>query len=127
MFGSSRRRICITKGNKSSSIRKETDNNPGAAFSVDQLHSDQAGLVSQFSEKITSEHIWYAQVMVDHFSDLTYVHLVKRTIQEEKLSGNQPLKYGLPHSELKLIDIMQTMEDFLNNFSYQQLRIPTRQ
>ena len=39
MFGTSSRRQCITKGNKSGSIKKETDNNPGAVVSVDQLQS----------------------------------------------------------------------------------------
>ena len=31
--------------------------------------------------------IWAAQVIVDHFSDLTYVHLIRRTRQEKTLEG----------------------------------------
>ena len=30
--------------------------------------------------------IWAAQVMVEHFSELTYVHLIRRTTQEETLA-----------------------------------------
>ena len=37
IFGTERKREKITKGNKTGSIRKETDNNPGAGVSVDQL------------------------------------------------------------------------------------------
>ena len=69
------------KGKKPGSIRKETKNKPGYGVSVDQVKSDQPGLVPQLSGKLTSAHIWSAQVMVDNFSDLTYVHLIKRTIQ----------------------------------------------
>ena len=63
----------ITKVNKPESIRKYTDNKPGYGVSVDQLMSDQPILVPQFSGKLTSSHIWSAQVMVNHVSDLTYV------------------------------------------------------
>ena len=73
--------------NKPGSIRKETNNTPGSGVSVDQLHPYQPLLVPQFSVKLTSARIWSAQAMVDHFSDLTYVHLMVITSQEEILSG----------------------------------------
>ena len=87
MFVTTRRRQWTTKGNKSGSIRKETENNPGDVVSVEQIQSAQTGLVPQLSGKLTSAHIWDAQFMVDHFSDLTYVHLMRSTIQEHNLSG----------------------------------------
>ena len=87
MFGKSRRRQWITKENKSVSIRRETENNPGSGVSVDQLHSSQPGLVPQLSGKLTSARIWASQVMVDHFSDLNYVHTITGTRQEDTLSG----------------------------------------
>ena len=71
--------------------------------------------------------IWDAQAIVEYFNDLTYVHLMKSTILVEKLSGKKPLKYGMPNLELKLIDIMQTMEDFLNRLSDQQFMMPAIQ
>ena len=82
MFGTSRRRQWITEGKKSGPTRKETDNKPRDAVSVDQLQSDQTVLVPKFSGKLTSARILAAQVMVDHFSDLTYVHLMRSTSQE---------------------------------------------
>ena len=71
---------------KSGYIRKETENNPGDGVSVDQLQSSHPGLVLQFSVKITSAKIWAAQVMVEHFRDLTYVHLMRSTIQGDILT-----------------------------------------
>ena len=50
--------------------------------------------------------------MVDHFGDLTYVHLIIITSQEETLSGNQPFKDRLPHLDLELKDIIQKMGYF---------------
>ena len=82
MFGTLRRRKWITNENISGSIRKENDNNKGNAASVDQLNLDHPGLVTQFSWKLTSARIWYDQFMMYHFSDLTYVNLMRSTIQE---------------------------------------------
>ena len=65
---------------------KYTDNNPGAAVSVDQLQSDQPVLVPRLSVKLTSAYIWDAQVMLENFSDLTYVHLMRSTSQEETIA-----------------------------------------
>ena len=67
---------------------KETDNKPRAAVLVDQLQSSHPGLVPQISGKLTSARIWSSQVMVDHFSYLTYLNLTISTIQEETLSVN---------------------------------------
>ena len=89
MFVTAIRIQYITKGYKSGSIRKETDNNPGSVVSVDQLQSDHPVLVPQCSGKIISVHIWYLQVIVYHFSCLTYVHLIIITIQEDTLSGKE--------------------------------------
>ena len=48
--------------------------------------------------------------MVDHYSDVTYVHVTRRTIQEEILSRKKPLNVGLPRLELKYIGIMHKMK-----------------
>ena len=60
-------------------IRKETDNKPETGISVDQLHSVHPGLVPYFLSKLTIVQIRDAQVMVEHFSDITYVHLLRST------------------------------------------------
>ena len=68
------------------SISKETNNKPGDRVSVYQLQSALTGLLPQLSGNIINVRIWYAQVMVDHLSDLTYVHLMISTSQEYNLS-----------------------------------------
>ena len=57
--------------------------------------------------------------MVEKFSDLNYVHQIRSTNQEDNLSGNMPLKYGLTHLVFKLTDIIHTVEYFLNSLSDQ--------
>ena len=64
------RRQWITKGDKPEYVRKETDNNPGAPVSVDQLKSSKPVLVPQFSVKLKSARILAAQIMVEHFGKL---------------------------------------------------------
>ena len=81
MFVKAKKRKYRTKGNNSGFIRKETDNKPWSGVSVDQVQSYQPWLFQQFSGKLTGAHIWSAQVVVDHFSDLTYIHLMRSTIQ----------------------------------------------
>ena len=87
MFGTSRRRQCIIKGDKSGSIRKYTANKLGSTVSVDQLQSDHLGLFPQFSGKLTSALIWDAPIMANRFNDLTYVHLTRIIFQEKNLSA----------------------------------------
>ena len=117
IFGTSRILQWRKKVNKSGSIRKDTGNEPGDAVSVYQLHSDHTGVVPQFSSKLKNAHIWSAQVMVYHVSGWTYVHLIRITIQEVILAVKAVFENGLPHLDLKFIDIMQTLEDLLNNCS----------
>ena len=89
MFEKARRSQRRTKGKKSGTIRKETDKNPGSRVSVDQLESSQSGLFPQLAGKLARAHILAAQVMVDHFRGLTYVHLMRSTSQREKLAGKE--------------------------------------
>ena len=85
IFGTERILQWTTKGNKSRYKSKESNNKIGSAVSVDQRQSAQTGLLPQFPGKITNERICAVQVMVDHFIDLTHVHIMKRKNQEEKL------------------------------------------
>ena len=79
MFGTPSIRKWRTKVEISGFIRKETDNKPGTGVSVYQIHSAHPGLVAYFLGKLTIAQIRDAQVMVEHFSDITYVHLLRST------------------------------------------------
>ena len=87
MFIISSRSQWITKGTKSGSKSKETDNNPGSGVSLGQLQSDQLVLVPKFSGKLTSARILDTQVMADHFIDLAYMYLTISTIHNNTLAG----------------------------------------
>ena len=87
MFGTSTRTQRRTKGDKSGSARGGNGNKPGAAVSVDQIQSAQPGLVPEVPVKLISALIWAAQVMVDQFIGLTYLHLIISTSQEENRLG----------------------------------------
>ena len=84
-FGLAHRRNWRTKGNKNQSIRKESDNKPGACTSVDQLISAQPGLVPTVSGTLASFRITAATVFVDHFMNFIYVHLMRSTTQDETI------------------------------------------
>ena len=76
----------IPKVNKQESIRKDTYNKPEYGISLYQLWSSQPGLVPQFSGKLTSARVWSTQVMVNNLSDLTYVHMMRRSGHEGYLA-----------------------------------------
>ena len=69
------------KVNKSGYIRKDTKNKQGYSVSADKLQPDHPGLVTQLSGKCTCTRIWDAKVMMNHFSDITYLNLMSSTIQ----------------------------------------------
>lgn len=90
-FGQAHRRPWRSKkskdGKSSSSIRKETEDKPGATVSIDQMISAQPGLVPQISGHLTAARIWAATIFVDHFSKHVYVHLMRDQTQASTLEA----------------------------------------
>ena len=70
------------KPKKPDYIPKETNSKLGSSVSVDQRHWDQPVLLQQSSGKLTCACIWSAQVILKHYSNVTYVYLMKRTSQQ---------------------------------------------
>lgn len=58
---------------------------PGAVVSVDQLEATTPGLVAQLKGIPTVQRYKYATVFVDHFSDLSFVFMMKHLTSEETL------------------------------------------
>lgn len=52
---------------------------PGQCVSVDQLESSTLGLVAQLKGRLTNARYRCATIFVDHYSDLSYVHLQQST------------------------------------------------
>ena len=88
-FGSARRRPWRTKGKKHGNIRRKEEIRPGDGQSLDQIVSAQPGLIPQMAGFLTSSRLWGATVVVDHFSDYTYCHLMKDFTLEETLNAKK--------------------------------------
>ena len=87
VFLTEHRRQQRKKGGKPGSISKDTENKQVATVSVGKIQSYQTGFFPQLSGKLASPRIWAAKLIVDHFSDLTYVNPTRSIIQENNLAG----------------------------------------
>ena len=68
---------------------------------MDQLVSDQPGLIPQMAGFLTNLQIWGATICVDHYSDYVYVALM------------QDLGLDKTHLQNRLLSVMQVMVGFL--------------
>ena len=75
------------KGKKMKRLKIETK--PGLCVSVDQLESRLQGFIVQLKSKITNERYNTATIFIDHFCDLSYVHLQQSTSSEERLESTR--------------------------------------
>lgn len=75
------------KGNKLKHIRKESESFPGANTSTDQMVSPYGGLIPQVRGRLMKSKYYGATVFVDHFSDFTYVHLMKDATGESTIEA----------------------------------------
>ena len=60
---------------------------PGQCVSVDQMESSTLGFVAQLKGRLTKRRYRVATVFVDHFSDLSYVHLQSSTTSQETVEA----------------------------------------
>jgi len=72
-----------TKGHDQRKIRTVTQ--PGKCVSVNQLESLVPGLIAQLKGQLTRARYQYATVFVDHYSYLTYIHLMQTLTREETI------------------------------------------
>jgi hypothetical protein len=62
---------------------------PGQVISVDCLTLDDAGLVAQMTGNRTHARYKHVIIFVDHYSDLSYVHLLKKQDAEEVIQAKE--------------------------------------
>ena len=98
-FGKAHRRPWCFKGNSKGSIRKPSDNVPGACVSVDQLISAQPGLIPQLSGHLTRARITCATIYVDHFSGFAFSFLQRTTSQEETFADTHGVRIKSFHAD----------------------------
>ena len=74
-----------TKGDKSGSVRRPEQSEPGNGILVDHIVSSQPGSIPQISGFLTSQHFWGCTNFVDHVSDYVYVNLMRDLSLSETL------------------------------------------
>ena len=77
------RRMWKTFGSPASSIRRKSDDKPGAGTSCDHIVSQQSGLMPQSSGILTKNRFWGSTLFVDHYSDFIHNHLITGTSSSE--------------------------------------------
>lgn len=90
IFGSAHKQSWRTKSKTKHPIRKESDNEPGARISMDQIVSAEPGLIPQMSGGLTNLWVTGAAVFVDHFSGHVFVCLMQNLTLTKTLLGKAP-------------------------------------
>jgi hypothetical protein len=85
LFGQAHKHPWHSKSKQKHPICKPSDDAPGKRASVDQLVSAQPGLIPHRSGSLTNLRMLGATVFVDHYSDHTYVYLMRDLILGETL------------------------------------------
>jgi Reverse transcriptase (RNA-dependent DNA polymerase) len=62
---------------------------PGQCVSVDQLESTSPSFIAQLKGSLTRARYRYVTVFIDHYSDLSYVHLQKTITSAETVEAKQ--------------------------------------
>ena len=78
---------CKKSANKQSSIWE--DSGTGECISVDQMESSTSVFIAQLKGKPTNQRYRAATIFLDHYSDLTYVHLQRGFSSEEKVEAKK--------------------------------------
>jgi hypothetical protein len=87
-FGKATRRPWRQKTTRTTSDSEQI-RKPGQVVSVDQMVSQTPGLVAQMSGFLTKKRYKVATVFVDHYSNLSYVHLQCTTSAKETLEAKE--------------------------------------
>lgn len=100
LYGKQHWRPWRTSGKHKSSIRKDSENEPGSNTSVDHMISAHPGLIPQVTGKLTLARFWVECVFVDHFTSFIYIHLCRgisglETIEAKEAYERLAQTYGV--------------------------------
>ena len=103
IFGKMTKRPWRTKATvkQGSGIFKATKS--GQCVSVDQIESTEDGFVAQLKGKLTRRRYKYATIFVDHYSDLSYVHLQSTLTSDETLQAKHAFEAYARSMEVKIL------------------------
>jgi hypothetical protein len=88
------RRAWRTLADPPSIARQRTSTQPGDCVSIDQMESPVLGLVAQMKGVPMKDRYNSATVFIEHFSDVTFVHMQKSANAAETLEVNMRLSDG---------------------------------
>ena len=95
IFGKCHKRPWRIKGKYSGVyISKTLEIRPGATTSINQMISDQPGIIPQVTGVIIHSRLWAATVFVDHYYDYLHDHIMRGTSAEDTLQIKEA--YGYP-------------------------------
>ena len=83
-------------------MRRDNVTAPDKATSTDQMVLGQPGLIPQIGGHLIAAMIWDANIFVDHFSDIIYIHLMQSTTQEETLNAKADYERFSNNHEIKV-------------------------
>jgi hypothetical protein len=89
MYGKQKRRPWRTKGTTANKNKIKIATRPGECISVDQLISCVPGLVGQTTGRLTTSRYKVATVIVEHYSDLDYVHIQESTSADDTIEAKR--------------------------------------
>jgi hypothetical protein len=131
MMGKQTRRPWRGKGKKNlRQIRQANETFPGANTSTDQMISPFGGLIPQLKGKLMRAKFYAATIFVDHFTDYTYVHLMRDTTAETTIEaknayeqllqtfGHKVMAYHADNGRFAETDFVQDVRDKAQNITY---------
>ena len=86
-FGRMSRRAWKTRAKSKRKIAEAQK--PGDVISVDQMESSTVGLIAQLKGRVTTRRYTAATIFVDHFSDLSYVHLQESLSSQDTIAAKR--------------------------------------
>ena len=87
IYGGMTKRPWRTKPSKLPKSKLVTISKPEQCVSVDQMEVREEGFITRLKGRRTKHRYKYATVFVDHFSDLSYVHLQRSITSEETVQA----------------------------------------
>ena len=103
IFGKMTKRPWRTKATVKQGLGIFKATKSGQCVSVDQMESTEDGFVAQLKGKLTRRRYKYATIFVDHYSDLSYVHLQSTITSDETLQAKHAFEAYARSMEVKIL------------------------
>jgi hypothetical protein len=103
-------------------IRKENENFPGANTSTDQMISPYGGMIPQMKGQLMKAKYYAATIFIDHFTDYTYVHLMRDSTAASTLEAKNAYEHLLQAFGHKVLAYHADNGRFAENLFVQDIK-----